>query len=364
MVAMTHTRGLRRVLLVEANNDGHRFWYVRLLAEYALANGDFVGIVLRTGAQDSEEFRLHLVHLLPFVHIEESTSFEAKDIARISTRFGSTVTVVPDGDALAYNIARLGRWPATCTLSILIMRGTAPKHPKVLGLGLVRTAVKQLVFWRLRTMPRVRIAVLGQPTSPSSRFFPTAPDPVQMLAEAPDAAALAERWALDPSRYWFAILGTISERKNPHLILQSLITSGQEDFGLLLAGAFEDGLKEKLAPLVQECEESGCTIRIVDRLLSDLELDAAIRAIDCIVLAHSNEGPSGILGKCAVAGTRVIGAGARSLREAAKHLQDLMTWTPLNSAELSKAMVHASNLPQPQAIAGLDTYQFAESLIH
>ena len=103
---------------------------------------------------------------------------------------------------------------------------------------------------------------------------------------------------------------------------------------------------------------------VKDRLLSDLELDAAIRRVDCVVLAHSNEGPSGLFGKAAAAGTRIVAAGAASLRADAGAIPEVAAWSPLDVVGLGAELDLARRKPRPDPIQGLSATDFCTALLH
>ena len=65
-------------------------------------------------------------------------------------------------------------------------------------------------------------------------------------------------------------------------------------------------------------------IRVVidDRHLDEVELDSYFKAVGGIILAHSNEGPSGIMGKAYMAGNRII-ARRTSLMSRTRSTRDL-----------------------------------------
>jgi hypothetical protein len=83
---------------------------------------------------------------------------------------------------------------------------------------------------------------------------------------------------------------------------------------------------------------SGAELMIEDGMLSDESLDDAIAMSDCIIVAHTNEGPSGLLGKAAAAGTRVLAAGATTLRKDCMILGDSATWVPLDLQAMTRAV--------------------------
>jgi hypothetical protein len=102
---------------------------------------------------------------------------------------------------------------------------------------------------------------------------------------------------------------------------------------------------------------------VVDRMLEDVELDSAIAAVDCVVLAHSNEGPSGIFGKAVMSGTRLIASGASSLRQDAQAVATHATWTPLSADAIARAMGDAAAADRPAAVPDMGTARFTSALL-
>lgn len=94
--------------------------------------------------------------------------------------------------------------------------------------------------------------------------------------------------------------------------------------------------------------EPGVSIVQADRQLSSAELDSFISIADCVVLAHSNESPSGILGKAAAAQRAILAAGASTLRRDVMQLGDGANWCPLDPVALADLMLGSLvNRPRP-----------------
>ena len=79
----------------------------------------------------------------------------------------------------------------------------------------------------------------------------------------------------------------------------------------------------------------------VDRQLTATELDSLIAIADCMVLAHSNDSPSGILGKAVVRGGAILAAGSPTLRRDIARLGDGAYWCPLEATAIAEKMVLA-----------------------
>jgi hypothetical protein len=106
--------------------------------------------------------------------------------------------------------------------------------------------------------------------------------------------------------------------------------------GLLVAGMVDSEVLAQLEADNDDLKRAGHKIVIVNRLLTDAEIDCAVAASDVVVVAHSNEGPSGLLLKSKAIGTTVFAAGALSLR------QDLISmgrgndrWCELNAEAMA-----------------------------
>lgn len=349
-------------LIVEPNPSGHRLYYVRLLAQAAAVRGDEVVLALSDEASATDESGLHLSGLAESVTIVSAHDFGVDAVAELSRRYDAVITVVPDGDRFAMRLARTRGWTGRGTVSVLIMREVA--QPGELGLLVAaKSRIRTTLFRRAARLPGVRLSVLKSATWREDSSFASAPDPVTLACADDDVWKLRDTWDLDADSYWFAVLGAIFDRKNVPLVASAVRNAGPENVGLLIAGRCDPGAAQAMAEPLAELERAGARVVVVDRLLSELELDAAVTAVDCVVLAHSNEGPSGLFGKAAAAGTRVVAAGALSLRDDARHVPELASWVPLEAAALAEALRIARTLPRPSAVLMPEATRFAEALL-
>ncbi|MGR0159129.1 hypothetical protein [Paenarthrobacter nitroguajacolicus] len=133
--------------------------------------------------------------------------------------------------------------------------------------------------------------------------------------------------------------------------------------GLLIAGKIDPALRPEIESAAATSVAAGKPVVIVDRILSDIELDAAVAAVNCLMLAHSNEGPSGLLGKAACCGTRVIAAGAKSLKSDIEDMPRLGDWTELNEESLGAAMQESLPLRRGQAVLNSDVNSFVRVML-
>jgi len=163
-------------------------------------------------------------------------------------------------------------------------------------------------------------------------------------------------------RYWIGVFGHITPRKNLSLILSSILD--QSDVGLMIAGPIDAEVSEAIAPLLEKFAAGGGRVLHLSGFLTDAEFDSAISAVDCVVVAQSNEGPSGIVAKAAASGRRLVLAGAKSLKRDAQYLGEQATWSPLASVALSQAIRQASSLPEPRNTVNLGTEGFLAALAY
>lgn len=350
---------MKHVLIAEPNPTGHRLFYVRLLAEGAHQAGDRVTLVLGSEADPVAE-EIHLTGLPEPISILRADAGSISEIARVARGVGADTVVVPDGDSLALRLATKFRWAGRATLTVLIMRERA-QPSRIVWMDWVKDAVRTLAFRKVAAMRKVRLLVLKSSAWQGESRFEVAVDPVRLSATPLATQAFRRNFGIDGDRYWLAVIGAISARKNLDLVMQAMEQSGTPT-GLVVAGQLDDDISSEVREQLELLRESGRVV-MIDRLLTDEELDAAVAVADCIVLAHSNEGPSGLLGKAAASGTRVIAAGAKSLRDDLQALPSLGEWVPLDTANLSAAIARAVALPRPSALLDEGSDQFSAALL-
>lgn len=350
------------VLLAEPRISGHRLAYVSILAEEALARGHTVHVALPPGARESAEFQTHIAGLAIRIELHSISDFGLQSLATLSSNLGVSRTVVTDGDALALQLAKRGRWHGHGRLSVLIMRETAQKSD-FWPVYWTKNGIKKVITLRAALVSQVDLAVLKSATWSGSTRMRVAVDPVQLSCSVSDVEAVRTDWNMDETRYWFAVLGAITSRKNVPLLAKGLARMGGPNIGLLVAGKIDPAIRKQIDIALSELTVSGTSAVVLDRTLSDIELDAAVTAADCLLLAHSNEGPSGLLGKAACAGTRVLAAGARSLRLDTQALDGLAEWTELEEDAIAAAMTRAVHSELSEASISTGAQSFLKALL-
>ena len=350
-------RATRITLVVEPNPTGHRLSYVRLLADAAISRGDRVVFATTTVAVDSDEFRVFLEPLgdsIDVVTIPEATPSAIEKLVRATA---AQLAVVPDGDRFAMRLGARGRWRGEANLSVLIMRDpvSARSGP--------RKILKTVLLGRAARLAGVNLYYLRSAVRGGSGTGVGVFDPVHISADSSDAQRLKNDWGLD-DRFWFGILGVVDARKNLPLVLDALTHTTGGKIGLLVAGKSDPATLRAAETASTAFTTGGGEVVVVNRMLSDRELDAALLAVDCVVLAHSNEGPSGMLGKAAAAGVMVAAAGALSLKSDVAELGDRAMWSPLEPTQMARMFAGiVAKKPAGRPIELPSSAQFAETLL-
>ncbi|MFE9956946.1 hypothetical protein [Micromonospora sp. NPDC005299] len=354
-------RGTGKILVVEPNPSGHRLLYVRLIVERAVELEREFSVALRPGVEDTDEYKTHLSGV-DLGTILRTSSTTISGLLSLAHQSSAELIVVPDGDQLAIRLGAGARWASDARLSLLVMRATAQGHGRRL-LDLARRIVRRALVAAASARPRVSVTILRSSWIAPSRLGRTVGDPISITVLPLDRPAIRSKRGLDPGRFWFAVLGAVTERKNADLVAQALLALPSREVGLVVAGKIQPSVLARLQDLIPQFSQMGVGLVIDNRLLTDSELDEYVVASDCLVLAHSNEGPSGLFGKALVAGTRVLAAGARSLRTDARTMPSHARWVPLSVKSLAQGMAKVLSSERPKPADLPDPRQFAEALL-
>ncbi|WP_291038596.1 hypothetical protein [Herbiconiux sp.] len=342
-------------MIAEPDESGHRLYYVAILAEGALSEGYDVTIAL--SGVNSEKVDAHLSGVRSKVDMTVLPGRSLSSIEKISKIVRPTKTVIPDGDRAAYRIGFRG-WQGYGDVSVLVMRD--PKMGANRGTKRVKKSVQRLLLEIASHRARVTVRILRAATSSSVDEKYTR-DPVTLRANNDEVAAITKSWGISKSRYWFAVLGAVTTRKNVALVARAL--NRVDNVGLVIAGRIQREALEDALPSLEDLKKGGNLVLVRDELLSDTELDALVLAVDCVVLAHSNEGPSGLMGKAAAAGTRVVASGAQSLMDDVSQIPTLAEWVNLDEYELAEAFRRAAISKRPGPVITVGAADFVKSLL-
>ena len=344
-------------LIVEPRSHGHRLYYSRLLIDKCYSRGDKVVILTTRESVESPEWQVHIGDRNPTTVLHQPAEFSLSDVADVSNKLGASITIVPDADCYLLP-AFLGGWTGAGKLNMLVMRGDVQPGPPLPWLRPAKTFVKRVLVLGSGWRSRVRVFVLRSPLVHRQGPFHWVADPVTLDCTAQETQAVRD--CLDNDRYWFGVFGAITPRKNLPLILEAILNEPRT--GLLIAGIVDPTVVEATTPLFAKFVANGGQVIQLPGTITDAEFDSAIGAVDCVVAAHSNEGPSGVVAKAAAAGRRLILAGAESLRQDAFYLGEQASWSPLRSEDLCRAMQRAQRLPAPAKSVELGVGEFLEAL--
>ena len=355
------------VVILAPTMDGHRFNYVRILLAACDRRGAPVTVL--TTAEGREEFvAKNEGGPAPYWEILEPGSDRLRALAETSRRLGASLVVVPDGDHLAFDLARRGRWHGRGELRILVMREFAQPGARP-ALARPKTLLRKSLFRFVDALPGVRLFILGSAllvegdAGGRRGAFARVPDPIEFEPSERVRQALRAEAGLEPATYWFAIAGWLDERKNIPLVLAALRSASDlvdRPVGLLLAGRQNESVRTAVAG---HARAEHVALAQLDRHLTSTELDSAISLADCLVLAHSNEGPSGILGKAAAAGKPVLAAGARTLRTDCATMGHAENWVELEPQALAGAMARLVITPSSGQVQVAGPETFAATLL-
>ncbi|KDF00734.1 hypothetical protein Y900_017775 [Mycolicibacterium aromaticivorans JS19b1 = JCM 16368] len=300
-------------------------------------------MVTTADAVESTQWDVHLAAIAPEIAIRPAEAFTLKGIASAATDVNAPLTIVPDGDQYLFPILRYG-WTGPGRLSVLSMRADGQPKESIWPTR-VRGVAKKLVIFGADQRSRVRVSALRSPHVRRYEPLRWIPDPVVLRGTPELKHKMKQDLVGYGERYWFGIYGVITPRKNLPLIVQAL--TGQPNVGLLIAGSLDTQVEQEVKPLLQRFVAGGGHVVHLSGTLTDAEFDAAIGAVDCVVVAYTNEGPSGIALRAAASGRRLVLAGAKSLKRDARYLREQAIWSNLDVESLSQAMGRARLLPAP-----------------
>jgi len=331
----------KQILLVERLGLGHRLSYVRVLAEYAKLQGYGVTLLVDESLSGSSEYGAHVARL-DFVETLFVRNLNLSEVERISRRTCADLVLIPDGDHWLPVLLRRG-WRGRGQIRVLVMRMAPVRHLKR-STAFAWRCLKRALMWAVNAYPRVNVLELRSALRPGrpGRYIRRVTDPIEFDADQAVVDDLRRQHGLDEDVYWFGVVGAITERKNVGTIMKALagLTSVGASIGLFIAGKCDSVTLRAIAECERSLIDAGHRLVVVDRVLQDVELDASIAVCDTVVLAHSNEGPSGILGKALAAGCSVVAAGAKSLRRDLRRVEG-STWCELNVEALRLALGRA-----------------------
>lgn len=355
----TEPRSVRSVLIIEGDGTGHRFMYVQKVADEAVSNGYSTTLLTTRWATRTDEYSHFLANRTRIDCVKaERVNFHT--IRAAMAKCQPNIVIAPSGDRL---VALLGLVAVTCpaaAFSILVLRDPTLRGPITRpSMMTMKQFAKAAIISLVSRLPNMTVKTLV--AAGSNPGHAQVADPASLALDESTVQSLKLELDLDPAWFWFAILGAITERKNVDTVLLAANAIIDAKIGVLLCGKIDAAVRSQIERIRSEHPELKVAVR--DGFLDDKELDALVAIVDCLVIAHSNEGPSGLFAKALVSGTRIVASGAESLkRDCARHPESA-DWVPLRIPALSDAMRAAVMKDPPDQQLESDTSAFARSLI-
>ena len=358
------------VIIVEPNFAGHRLNYVNIIARYVRQQGNFCFFASASDTFMSEEYKersleginevdtislgklpkgiglLYHLWLLRGIHL----------ILR-SNRGAKLVVLEGDKSVLAFALSFL----PVRDITILIMRA-----PKFIGSYWFdpKDSLKRAGMW-LISQRGARVLVLSPATLVAESYehlgFEAVPDPIEVEATDEGIEDYKRLIEWSEKNKWIGVFGHVSRRKNLDLVF-SAAASMEILPSILVAGIVSAEERQRVDPCLKVFLERGGRVIFDNRLLTESELNSAISIVDVVSVAHSSEGPSGILGKALALGVPVAAAGAESLRRDIDKLE-AGCWSPLIVVEMADSFTRCMKIArkEPRKLAG--GAEFAKALV-
>ncbi|MEX5306084.1 hypothetical protein RF644_10050 [Kocuria sp. CPCC 205258] len=243
--------------------------------------------------------------------------------------------IVPDGDSLIWRHIWYRGWRGNGTLSALVMRPAGQSSIKLRRT--FATMLKSIMIQISNAYKNVSVLKLESSISNNNNIN-SVPDPISFKPSEFELESIWPSTSRTREIEWIGVVGALTCRKNIPLVLESALNVNRHRIGIVLAGKLDESLKAEVQTLLQKMERRRIQTVLLDQPLTDGQLDAILSRLKIVVLAHSNEGPSGILGKAVEAGTFVVAAGAHSLRDDCKILSKSSAWSPLSAPDISESI--------------------------
>lgn len=304
-------------LLVEPDTGGHRFQAVGNVALLARRRGDRPVLLTSVGATRRDEYAVYLDGLGIETHevysAERPATRElAAEIAGYCRAHDVATVVVMDADHA------LKRWWWAAARAF---RGL-PRRPRVIFMltryparlrltdrfgWLLRVSKATLALAAMATGTLHRVAgFAGREDLSTGWLVKRARDPAICTFHSGDRAAIRAELGLPADRRLVGVFGVMSLRKNAPLVLAAL-QQARTEADLVLAGLVKPDMAAWLDGLDPELR---ARVIVRDGYLANDVLDRYVAAVDAVVIALTNNGPSGIMGKALAAEVPVVSAGS------------------------------------------------------
>jgi glycosyltransferase involved in cell wall biosynthesis len=310
-------------LVFEPDVSGHRLQHVRHLTDALLEIGCSVTLALQTDCREHPEYQVHLQALEPrvglFAHSDpyQSPTFvsrrgriselkntiSATDPDWVYVPYADGLTQIAALERLIHGSGVFGRLPVEAQ----IMRGKYG-YPQRSALDALNSAANRWLTrrsaWRV-THVLDPLALRGLEPLPCEKSYRLIPEPVESLPELDRQQARAALGVPSDGRY-LSFVGCAHRWKGIELLLSAFARTrlGGND-RLLFIGQMAKPMREFIEREYETLLRQG-RIVLIDRYVSDFELDCGFLASDVVTVPHPRQiGSSGTLVR-AVAARRPV----------------------------------------------------------
>lgn len=317
--------GGERILVVEPRSSGHLLVFVAQLVA-RLGDRNTVIVLTTPEVAASAEYAEHLGPVAHQAEIVELPPLSPREVSAWAARHDVDRVIVPHADPVLFGWLRACIRPGRARVRLLVMRDPRWERPAPL-LRRLKGMVKVLGATLVGLAPRTDVLWLREPRFESRRANFVVDPFLCGLSEIEvgrRAGVLRSELELESSVFWFGVTGAITGRKNVSMIVDALVqlrASGwRQPAGLALIGPVVDLGDMDKDSVAAALRAADVECRIVDRLLSNDEMNVVVKALDCVVMAYSSHSPNSTLGKAHALGTRVVAAGPPSVQRFASRL--------------------------------------------
>jgi len=345
----------RRVMVVETSPSGHRLVFVREIVAEALRRRSSVVFATTESVLRDPAFARHVAAFAQMIELQlVPGKLTVKGLQVRASALGCDLVIVPD--ALKYRSALLPGLTRRLPLVRLVIMNDPLWEVRRRWLPSPKLLLKRGVL--LLSGARRGVQILWLRGQGSRRTASIVVDPllldgsVSSIRE--DAARMRSALMMDEGTFWFGIVGALDARKNVPLVIDALRKAARETgipVGLALLGPWSDPVTERSASTAL----ATCDYRVVRRhdALTNREMNVAVAALDCVVMAYSTSAPNSTAAKAAALGVRVAAAGSASFRRFVSQVTGL-AGASLDVDAVARELVAALQrpLPEPRKLTG------------
>ncbi|WP_392544710.1 hypothetical protein [Oryzobacter telluris] len=292
------------------------FVYLALLARHAVDEGHDVICLISDEGREAIEFERHLRPVGGISVTSVPSPLLLRNIVAVSAENQSDVVVIPNGDVFVTDVAREG-WAGRGVLRLLVMRDPRWERPASL-IRRLRLRTKSALI-RVAASRGAEVVWLRQPGYSGPEVHVN--DPVIIDGDVAGVVtrghALRQALSMGTETFWFGMTGAISPHKNLDLVLHALAAvqrrGPDRPFGFALIGPLSESLGQREDEIIAALDALPFPTRRRSGVMTNEEMNAAVAAVDCVIMAYSTSSPNSTLGKAVALGTLVAAAGDGSI---------------------------------------------------